>query len=384
MLQYLSCGNNNNAINKMGIFKGGSSMKACLFGGEVKNKYLDRATNLNQVGLNTGNMLFWYSLKSILDLDQVAVAECIRKSIDISAYSAFITTDLIWIQENTVYPVVQQQLQLVGDRPLVPISIGLQCGEFKSDFKLHPDTIRLISELQERSVLAVRGRYTAEILNQNGIRNIQVIGCPSMYFPFDYHFAIKKKSTTPKLASANMRSMYSELKIEEVKFLVYCANHKFTFCEQTAQPFTPDICKDISTYNYLNKWLNTHKMMFFDVEDWRNYMSSMDFSLGCRFHGNVIALWEGIPSLFITVDSRTRELCEHFSLPTISMREFDADKDIQYYYDLADYMEFNKTYANRLDEFICFLKANDLPIKKKMDIYYDRRIDELRKKFNCY
>lgn len=340
-------------------------MKACLFGGEVKNKYLDRATNLNQVGLNTGNMLFWYSLKSILDLDQVAVAECIRKSIDISAYSAFITTDLIWIQENTVYPVVQQQLQLVGDRPLVPISIGLQCGEFKSDFKLHPDTIRLISELQERSVLAVRGRYTAEILNQNGIRNIQVIGCPSMYFPFDYHFAIKKKSTTPKLASANMRSMYSELKIEEVKFLVYCANHKFTFCEQTAQPFTPDICKDISTYNYLNKWLNTHKMMFFDVEDWRNYMSSMDFSLGCRFHGNVIALWEGIPSLFITVDSRTRELCEHFSLPTISMREFDADKDIQYYYDLADYMEFNKTYANRLDEFICFLKANDLPIKKK-------------------
>ena len=92
-----------------------------------------------------------------------------------------------------------------------------------------------------------------------------------------------------------------------------------------------------------------------------------------------MALWEGIPALFITVDSRTTELCEHFALPTISMDDFDFDKDIGYYYDLADYSRFNAIYADRLDEFIDFLKINNLQLVKRTDEYYDRKIRRLEK-----
>ena len=352
-------------------------MKACLFGGKVDNKNLNHQTNLEKVGLNTGNMLFWYALSQILDLDVNTLQECVWKKVDLSQYESFITTDLIWIQENATFPVVQKQLELAGNRPLIPISVGLQSGNMKEDFQLHEDTVHLLFELQERCQLGVRGQYTAEILNKYGIKNLKIIGCPSMYLPFDYQFKIRKKDTDLQRASVNMRSMYSPLKREEQKFLVYAANHKYSFCEQTNHPFSPDICKDPPSYAYLNKWFNTHKAMFFDVEDWRAYMSDMDFSMGCRFHGNVIALWEQVPALFITVDSRTTELCKHFSLPTMEMKDFDADKSIRYYYDLANYDEFNKTYPNRLDEFIDFLKKNHLPIKKRMDEYYDRKICQL-------
>ena len=159
--------------------------------------------------------------------------------------------------------------------------------------------------------------------------------------------------------------------------MVYAANHMYEFCEQTAHVFGRDICPDPATFDYLNKWLNLNKVIFFDIDEWKEYMSNMDFSIGCRFHGNVIGLWKNVPALFITVDSRMTEMCEHFKLPTISMKEFDAEKDIQYYYELADYTEFNKNYADRLDEYISFLKKNSLPIRKRIDSWYDRRIQEI-------
>lgn len=349
-------------------------MKALLFCGKVDNKNANIETNLGKVGLNSGNMLFWHSLSNILDVDGHTLQECAWKKVDLNPYNSFVTTDLIWIQENATFPGVRKQLELAGDRPLVPISIGLQSGTAKKDFRMHEDTVRLLAELQERCALGIRGQYTAEILNMHGIKNIKVIGCPSMYFPFDYRFKIRKKETDLRQVSVNMRSMYSPLQQKEQKFMVYAANHKYSFCEQTSHPFCPAICKDGPTFEYLNKWLNTHKTIFFDVDDWRGYMSDMDFSMGCRFHGNVIALWSGVPALFITVDSRTTEMCNHFKLPTISMNDFDAEKDIHYYYDLADYTQFNKNYALRLDEFIDFLKGNDLPIKKRIDEYYDRKI----------
>lgn len=301
-------------------------MKACILGGKIQNKNINRHINLAKVGLNNGNMLFWHSLNFILDSELKTMEECSSDTFDGSQYTAFITTDLIWIQERTFFPVVSKQLEIAGDKPLIPISIGLQTATFKKDFELHPNTITLLLELQERAVLGVRGNYTAEILNKYGVKNIEVIGCPSMYLPFDYNFEISKEKVSPKNVAVNLRSIYSKLKYKEIKFLVYSANHKFSFVEQTGHPFTREICPDMPTFDYLSKWLNDYKLMFFDINDWRSFMSTVDFSMGCRFHGNVIALWEKKPALFITIDSRTTELCEHFFLPTISLEAFDEKK----------------------------------------------------------
>lgn len=344
--------------------------------GIINNEFSNININMEKVGNNTGNLLFWYALNRILDLDYVTTVDLKYGNIDDYQYSSFVTTDLIWITENATYPNVRKQLELAKDRPLIPISIGTQSSSMNSSFKLAKDTVNLLSELQERCILGVRGSYTAEILNKEGIKNIQVIGCPSLYFPFDYKFKISKiADKNPLKVNCNMRTLYSKLSKEEQKYLVYCANHGFDFCEQTLHPLTREICRDLPTFDYLNKWFNVAKHIFFNVDSWRKYMSEMDFSIGCRFHGNVTMLWEGKPSLFITIDSRTEELCQFFHIPRIKLNDFDFNKNIEYYYELANYDEFNKNYSLLLDRFISFLKMNNIRIKLRHDEYFDRRIN---------
>ena len=331
--------------------------------------------NSAAVGANTGNQLVWYALSSIIDVDEYAIADCVHNIYDVSNYSSFITTDLIWIGENKTFPVVEQQIKLCNNRPLIPISVGLQSANKKSDFSMHKDTINLLEKIQERCVIGVRGAYTAEILSKYGIKNIAVVGCPSMYLPFDYNFKINSKNAEIRHVSLNMRTMYSKFNDKELELMTYAANRGWCFCEQTGHEFSPKICENIDSYLYLNQWLNKGKVIFFDVDAWRNYISAMDFSIGCRFHGNVVALWEGIKSLFITIDSRTEELCTHYSLPSIKLQDFDSKKEVNYYYELADYSEFNKKYSQRLDEFITFLKKNQLTILPRIDSWYDNRLN---------
>ncbi len=341
-------------------------MKAMLFGSKVTNKYLGRNICLKEVGGNSGNLLFWYALTKILDVDMHTQQECVWNHLDLSEYSAFVTTDLIWLRPNEEKKPVWRQLELAGDRAVVPISVGLQAQKAAKGFTLHPDTVKLLSAMAERCVLGCRGAYTAEVLSDHGIKNTTVIGCPSMYLPLDRHFRIEKKDTLPSSVCVNMRSMYSPLRDDELRLLRFAAEREYDFCEQTGHPLSPRICPDRKLYDQLNDWMNLHKMIFFDADDWREFMAVHDFSMGCRFHGNVAALWMGKPALFFTIDSRTTEMCSHFSLPTMELRDFDPRKDIGYYYEKADYSEFNRNYAKRTDEFIAFLRKNDLPIRKKI------------------
>ena len=93
-----------------------------------------------------------------------------------------------------------------------------------------------------------------------------------------------------------------------------------------------------------------------------------DFSIGGRFHGNVISLWNNTKSLFLYVDSRTKELTDHFKLPSMDIRDFDKDMPIEFYYEKADYSEFNKNYRKRFFEFKEFLDKNGLEISNDVSI----------------
>ena len=62
----------------------------------------------------------------------------------------------------------------------------------------------------------------------------------------------------------------------------------------------------------LKRSLNLYS--FYDTNQWRAWTSTMDFSFGRRFHGSVIALQAGVPSLMVTVDDRMREMLDFSGL----------------------------------------------------------------------
>ncbi|MCY1300910.1 hypothetical protein D9M70_504980 [compost metagenome] len=49
----------------------------------------------------------------------------------------------------------------------------------------------------------------------------------------------------------------------------------------------------------------------------------MDFNFGRRFHGSIIAMQAGVPSLMVAVDDRMREMLGFTGLPSVEVQELE-------------------------------------------------------------
>lgn len=323
---------------------------------ESKHDYSSTENAFLSVGQNTGNQLFRDALVRELSLLQMTYDEYSKMS-GVFKNLPIIVTDMIWINEDSNFDYLYQRVIENPDVKFIPISVGLQNKERDINFKLNDSVKKTLIAIQERAKIGVRGYYTAEVLKKNGIKNIEVIGCPSMYRMLNPHFQIEKKDEIKNVTS-NFRTIYGWLSKEEKHFLSYCAAHNFGFVEQTRHEFTLENVNDEKYFDYVSPWLNANKRIFFDVDEWEEYVRQYDFSIGARFHGNVISVWNGVPALFIAIDSRTSEMIEYFKFPSISIADFDETKPVEYYYELADYTEFNKNYPVIYKRYKDFLRKN--------------------------
>ncbi len=316
------------------------------------------AAKFENVGMNTGNMVFTKALEKELDLDIMSVDECSGKM-----PKHIITTDLIWITPQSDYNYLIDQMNRFKDSVYVPISVGLQAQNTDVDFKLNNSTLKVLQMIQEKAVIGCRGEYTASILEKNNIHNIEVIGCPSVYIRGDKDYNISNNIKDYTKIMCNFRTFFGHLSKKEKHFLSYCTTKKFDFVEQTKYHLTLEsVDKDEKYYNYVNKWLEKKTYTFFDIDEWSSFAALHDFSIGARFHGNIVALWNNVPALFMPIDSRTQELIDFFKFPYIHMEEFDWEKPIEYYFEKADYSEFNRTYLQKYNSFVSFLKKNGISI----------------------
>ncbi len=335
--------------------------KLVMFRSFMESDFVDEKDKFMSVGMNTGNAVFTAALEKELGLEIMPYHMMKKNGI---RPKAVISTDLIWITPDANFEYLVKQIEELKDIPVVPISVGVQAASLTTKFKLSESVERALKMIQEKAVIGVRGDYTASILEKHGIRNIQVIGCPSLYYVGSKGYQFSKDNLKPLSVACNFRSLYGKLSVKEKHFLSYCATRNFTFYEQTSQPFSLENAgNDQKYFEYVNRWMQSKRKLYFEVEQWKKDLCKANFSIGARFHGNVIALWNNIPSLFITLDSRTQELVDFFNLPSISMEKFDWNKPIEYYYDLADYSIFSKNYAAKYNNFTDFLKKNGLLVK---------------------
>ncbi len=345
--------------------------KTAIFSLHDVNEQMSLNEKYMSVGENTGNIIFDTALSELIDADKVYW----NSSQDIiDQYDQFITTSYIWIRQNQE---ISSPLKLVKDRPLIPMSIGLQANVYDPNFVIHPNVIRDLKEIEERCVLGCRGEYTAEILNKYGIKNTMVIGCPSLYMGLFSPNSIIKKSNKPNNIVTNFSTFWRKLKYFEVDFLKYIAENNYSFIEQTANEFKKSYLadNDQKLYDLISDWLKKEKI-FFTFKSWTDDIKQYDFSIGYRFHGNVIAVNNGIPALFIYSDSRVQELCDFFRLPMIADKDFDYNRPIEYWYEKADYSEFNKLKEEKKNLFREFCKKNNLHLK------FDKNLNETEKKIS--
>jgi polysaccharide pyruvyl transferase WcaK-like protein len=87
---------------------------------------------------------------------------------------------------------------------------------------------------------------------------------------------------------------------------------------------------------------------------------AQDLVLGFRLHGNLIALSNGVPSVYFTYDSRTTEFVDTFNIPAFDI--YGGKPFVLEEYWRQDLFErFNRTYYHRYRDMQLFLDENGLP-----------------------
>lgn len=276
--------------------------------------------------------------------------------------------------------------------PCLMVGVGAQFPSKESFLdvtQISIGTVRLLRIVSERSkLIGTRGAFTSDILGKLGIHNTQVTGCPSIYSRLKSEIKVNKKSIAGKLnVSVNgSRNVYEHSyspensKLVESSLIQYAINNSCDYVLQNEQPEMHLIYDDVNDA-YMNDvkaiirrldlkidemqyidFFRKHGKIFYDLDVWSDYIKAKDFSIGTRFHGNVMAIVNSVPSVIITHDSRTIEMSNFIKIPNISLEKYlELNGNIEKIYEHADFTEFEQNYKKIFNDYLYFMNVNNIP-----------------------
>ena len=332
-------------------------------------------------GGNSGNMLFVKATRDQLDFtDAVWFNSNILKGREKGTVSAVIpATNLIIAGSDRVIDAIR------------PIYEGTDCcitmsGLGAQAYPPNDTPKKLVAALSEskknffrmagdRCVsLGIRGEFTAECLDIMGIHNYRIIGCPTAYKYMDGKYrelpAPKADRTvftvtgkTPmesalvRFGRDNGSELLMQMPTEMPEILEGVVPSDETFVRGL-----PDL--GMTKDEYI-EFVKAHGHIFFNMDDWNRFMNEgkFTFSYGSRFHGNMSAMLCGIPALWITHDSRTRELVDTLHLPHITFEKFRSMTNAEEMLEYCDYSDFYKAYPKLCSEYRSYLEENGLTVR---------------------
>jgi len=258
--------------------------------------------------------------------------------------------------------------------PVTILSIGMQ-AEVGEEARPHPgvdDAVRrFVSAVLDRSPsIGVRGELTADYLRRLGFRDVEVIGCPSMFL-HGPDVRVEKRtetldrtarvsfSVTPRVGEmapvigrhvGRFRNLRYVPQDHETLGLMLWGTALADFPEPSPLPFHPSHAL----------FRDDRARFFVDPEPWIAYERTMDFAFGDRIHGNVAAVLAGTPALLLAHDTRTLELARHHGIPYRMVTDVAPHEDATHFYEQADYSAFNAGHPERWRHFESYLHRQGL------------------------
>lgn len=262
--------------------------------------------------------------------------------------------------------------------PVVVFGLGAQAPIDGTTELIAPtETMNLLRVISDRSRrIAVRGEFTADTLRRLGINNPEVIGCQSCFLSKSQHFpfALEKKPSGKKVAfnytNAHTEAPLIAKAIENKWCLFGQTEYLETWLQSSAdadslpEKFERTAASlkkaQIDLLGYRD-FCSSSFCKFGDFDEWAAEIASYDISFGTRFHGNMIALQSGVPSLWLVHDRRTRELCDYLMLPNITVKQALDTRNIDDLYNHIDYGPFLRSYPERYRKFRSYVVDAGLP-----------------------
>jgi len=330
------------------------------------------------LGMNTGNILFVESVVRELGLENCAfisdLPDTSREYVE-STFSAIVvpSSNFISCHENGFLESAERTWMRY-DLPIVSIGLGCQLGDGECPDK---KTMNRVARLAERShSIGVRGAFTADLLARNGIKNVEVIGCPSVFYNLCPDFRIDKKpfeDGRPVAFNTEVRGvglyLLREMVRQEAGVLFQQNEVKFWYARRDANYSVPTLswdvfrklCPDMKLpeFRIIRFYLEHNSLTCFNVRDWQTALRQCQYSLGMRFHGNMMALQAGVPAVWVRHDARVRELVETIGVPSFELSE-NMTIDCRRIYEDADFSEFNRRYPKLYSNYCEFLSHNGI------------------------
>ena len=333
----------------------------------------------NVIGNNVGNLVFATAAHKLLttpDTEVVSnrnVVDPARAEAINEEYDAFVIP-----LANAFRPSFERHLNTLTDLitrltiPVTVLGVGAQ-SDLEYDLEclapLNASVRRFVSAVLDRSPsIGVRGEFSAGYLESLGFRDVEVIGCPSM-FMFGADLKVTKRTT--RLDADSRIGMYLTKGVDRLDELV--ANHD----RYRQLRYIPQDIKDLELLYWGDGSIGagrtatfpadrSHPMLtdgridyYLDPWTWMTGLADRDFTFGTRIHGNIVALLAGTPGFVVAHDSRTLELSRYFEIPYRKVTD-PGGLDAAELYEAADYTAVMAGHNARFERMTGFLRTHDL------------------------
>jgi hypothetical protein len=275
--------------------------------------------------------------------------------------------------------------------PVLGFGIGAQ-APVKGKLELSEQTKTVLHMMADSTPsIGVRGAYTAQVLWDIGITNVRIIGCPTAFRSNNPNMRIQ----LPELENVHnvgvtLRREVSPAYAQDIKrYLTFhrdlvkeLANRFDVTLMAQGEPeekklvFGTDVQKQeamqaLKDNDWVKNWylddtmekLYREKLFYSDVvSDYEDLVRTKDCVLGYRLHGNLMALSNGVPSIYFTYDSRTVEFAETYQIPSYDVFS-QKDFVLEDYWDQSLFDKFNRAWFQTYREMQMFLSENNIDHK---------------------
>ena len=258
--------------------------------------------------------------------------------------------------------------------PVVILGVGAQSD---LDYRLEPlaemdDSVRAFvrAVLDHGPSIGVRGEFTARYVEHLGFRDVEVIGCPSVFLNGPSVHVEKRTSQLGGDARIAFNTAPSQAEAGPLLDALHARFPNLSYVAQDQASLELLILGRIRKAprppagfpaDARHPMVRDHRLkVFAEPWPWMDFLRGQDFTFGSRAHGNLISVAAGTPCYVLAHDSRTLELARYFDIPHRSLRDVTPTLDPATLYEEADYGPLNRGHAARWATFEGYLRRHGL------------------------
>jgi hypothetical protein len=309
----------------------------------------DTAWAFAETGHNTGNLAFQCATAAVLADERIHIDFGFRPEAVKDRARLICVPAANFLYSGFDLGGFADRLEATG-LPLMVLGLGAQAMKDIAEVKLQPGTERLLRLFGERCArILVRGRYTGQVLERFGVKNFEVLGCPSNFINPD-----------PRMGEGILRAWRASA--DRPRRLAYAPtfySYNASF-ERALHDGLGASCAEIVAQDPLQAvalargdftkestaWLEAKAgflsalppeaqaravaqlRAYFDAEAWMEAYRRLDGVIGTRIHGANLGWQAGRAALVVSYDLRTEELAETMGIPLVKAAALDATQPV--------------------------------------------------------